>query len=597
VEYAVSTDKGQRILVFSTVGTYSTGRILDQVKALHKSAVIVLLTPLELVEDFNGITSVDSLFKYERQRSLFRTGITLLRRLRKERFDSFIVLCRDTSKTSGILSLIILSLFIPCRERMLMDASLVSRVMSMRSEVVSIFDFTLFPIAALFAKLLTYLITLMFRASYSSIRLSVQLRKPKGERVAVLLPILPDLSHIFIYREVLAMQYQLASFDVIALEEGDYGILHPEAKALLRGATFIPKISRTRYLGLYLYFLITHPVRLARLISLYTSTQSGGKFLLLDMNHLHNPLHPLHGIALAWELKKRDVAYIHVYGSTYPTTRGIVASFLLDIPFSMSTFVDFDPNCDFKMFREKVELARFIIATTRYCADRIRSYFSEEVSKKIHVIYLGIDQSYGSTYRSDAEHVPDRSPCFVAVGRFVEKKGFEYLVKAVAKLKERRLAPRCVIVGDGPGKDRLRTLIKSLGVEDCVGLVGPLPNDQLARSFLKPNNILVAPSVYARDGDRDGIPTILLEAMLSGLAVISTMVSGIPELIKNGENGILVPERDESALADAMEMLLKGSCFRERLRAKGREVVLENFRIDKSAQNLWSLIGKEVKAL
>jgi colanic acid/amylovoran biosynthesis glycosyltransferase len=585
-----------RFLVFSTVGRYSTGRILDQVKALHKNATIILLTPLELVEEYSGITSVDAMYNYERQSSLFGTGISLIRKLRKERFDSFIILCQHASKTSEILSLIILSLFIPCRERVLLDNNLISRVVSMRSKVFSIFDLALSPMLALFAMLLTYLITAMFHPSYGSIRTSIQLRKSRGERVAVLLPILPDLSHIFIYREVLAMQNQLARFDVIALEEGDYGILHPEAKALLRRTTFIHRASRTKYLGLYLYFLFRHPVRLARLISLYTSSRTGGKLLFLEMNQLHNPLHPMQGIGLAWELKKRDIAYVHVYGSTYPTTRAIVASFLLDVPFSISTFVDFDYNYSFKMFREKVELARFIIATTRFCADRIRSYSSEEVSKKMHVIHLGIDPGHASAYGSDVEVDSDGPHCFVAVGRFVEKKGFEYLVKAVAKLKQRRLAPRCVIVGDGPSKDSLRTLIRSLNVEDDVELVGPLRNDQLAKSFLKPNNILVAPSVYARDGERDGIPTILLEAMLSGLAVISTTVSGIPELIKNGENGILVPERDENALADAMERLLKGSRFRERLRAKGREVVLENFRIDKSAQSLWSLIRKELKA-
>lgn len=106
----------------------------------------------------------------------------------------------------------------------------------------------------------------MLDSSYGSVREWAQQVKPRTERVAMLLPVLPDLSHVFIYREVDAMQKQGAVFDIIGLEEGDYGILHPEAKTLLECTAFVRKISKTKYLALYLRFLVSHPARLARLI-------------------------------------------------------------------------------------------------------------------------------------------------------------------------------------------------------------------------------------------------------------------------------------------------------------------------------------------
>jgi len=590
---AVSKDPTQEILVFSTLNVHGTKRLLDKLRAQYANARILLLTPTELVEDFIDITSVDSLYKYKRQSSLLTTGVTLLRRLRSERFDLFVVLCGDISKTADVLNLVIFSFFIPCRGRMLLAANLASRSLGIHMQVTSILDAVLFLVAVRLAKLLTFIVTGVGLAFLGTLQFSVPASSPKGKRIAVLLPILPDLSHVFIYREVVAMLNHGAKFDVLALEEGDYGILHPEARGLLQRTTFIPKVSKTRYLLLYLYFLIRHPARLARLISFYMSRHMGGRFLFLDINNLHNPLHPLQGIILAWQLKKRRISYMHIYGSTYPATRGLVASFLLGIAFSMSTFVDFDYDYDFKMFREKAQLARFIVATTRFCAERIRSYTSEPVSRKIHVIYLGIDQSHGPVYQDGTELTKSESPCFIAVGRLVEKKGFEYLVRAVAILKARGLSPRCVIVGEGPDKVKLRALIKRLEVENEVELKGPVPNDQLATLFLKPQNILVAPSVYARDGERDGIPTVLLEAMLCGLPVISTNVSGIPELINHGDNGILVPERDDNALADAMGQLLQYPDLRERLQRNGRETVLQHFAIAESASRLWSLIKKE----
>jgi glycosyltransferase involved in cell wall biosynthesis len=475
---------------------------------------------------------------------------------------------------------------------MLFDTRLNSRNLTCASQLAhqARLDALAFLVGVLLAKLLTLLIVSTGRVGLSSLESTSSTRKLRGE-IGVLVPVIPDISHTFIYRQILEMLRQGARFDVFALEKGDYSILHLESKALLERTIFIGKLSEGRYLLLYFYFLLTRPMRLARLIRFYKS-QGNGTFLFLDFAGLKNTLHPSAGIPLAWELMRRNIEYLHVYGSYFPSTRGLVVSFLLNIPFSITAYVDFDHDYEFKTFSEKVELARFTVATTQFCANRIHSLTSDALFKKVYVIYFGVDENLGTRELGTG---PESFPIFVAVGRLVKKKGFDYLIRAVAIMKSRGFNISAVIIGDGPDKGRLISLSNALKTENEVHFVGSLPNDQVAERYLKPQNILIAPSIYARGDaeERDGIPTVLLEAMILGVPVITTEVSGIPELISHEKNGILVEPQNEVALANAMEHLIKNINLKQRLGEEGRKTILRNFTVQKSSSLLWALIERE----
>jgi len=266
----------------------------------------------------------------------------------------------------------------------------------------------------------------------------------------------------------------------------------------------------------------------------------------------------------------------------------MASSILLDGTFSFSTFVDFDYETDFKMLHEKVRLAEFVITTTHYCVDRLLSLTSEEYKSKIHTVYLSIDPDYGKDVRLPSS---DAATTVLSVGRLVEKKGLEYLLRACAILKERREPFRCLVVGDGPESDTLQTMVEQLRLNGNVELTGPMSNEKV-RGLMNQDGILVAPSIYVGDGERDGIPTVLVEAMACGMAVVSTRVSGIPELVVNEHSGLLVPERDEVALADAMQRLLRDSKLRESLGRRGQQRVLSDFNVRDSSRRLWSLIQR-----
>lgn len=585
-----------KILVFRSANVYQTARALDDLRAKYPRAEITLLLPRQQMEYLVDNSHVDRLRIYDEGEAgggAWKSAMRLMRELREDRFDLVVILCPSPFKISHLYDVILFSLFIPARRRILLDGRQQELDLNLHHKVRAVIDSMLLLVVSSIAKVGTYLLLAICpnHPRERKVESSGLYRKPG--RIAILVPVLPDMSHTFVYREILAMIEHGADVDVIALEEGDYGVLHPEAKELLAKTLFVPKISFGKYSLLYLSFLMSCPRRMAQLVRMYLPFSRGDKLLFLRFEHFHNLLHPMQSFGLASLLKKRGIGCIHSYGSTYPSTRAVVASLLLDIPFSISTFVDFDRESDFRMLSEKVKRATFIVATTRYCASRLASMLPGALRHKIHTILLSIDPDYG-IYRM--QHPARTNPMIVSVGRLVEKKGFDYLLKAMVLLKARGVSPRCVLIGDGPERTKLHAMVKSLGLSDCVTFTGALPNDKVLE-FFGSENILVSPSVYARDGERDGIPTVLTEALLCEMPVVSTRISGIPELVEDGLNGILVPERDECALADAIQKLLENPELRKEYGRPGREKVQAEFNVGRSSQALWSLIQKNGAAL
>jgi GT2 family glycosyltransferase/glycosyltransferase involved in cell wall biosynthesis len=375
---------------------------------------------------------------------------------------------------------------------------------------------------------------------------------------------------------------------VVALEEGNAYPLHDEAKELLAHAVFVPACSLAKYLSLYLYYACSRPRRMARLLEAYAPHSKRDPWMFLRVQSVDG-LHPARALALTRLLEREGVGYVHCYGTSYPATRARVASQLLAIPWSLSTFVDFDYDYAFKNLPEKLEAAEFVVACTEFCRRRLLQVGGERLEAKIHVIYHALSGHgiYGRAHEHRAS--PERSSSIFTASRLVEKKGLEYLIQACSILKRRGVPARCAVIGEGPERPRLEGLVAELGLEGDVEFVGALPNDAIW-TRVGAEDICVVPSVYAADGERDGIPVILLEALARGHAVVTTDVSGIPELIASGEHGVLVPERDPDALAQALARLIGDVAERKRLAAAGQRRVWKEFAIEDKARRLWSLI-------
>lgn len=203
----------------------------------------------------------------------------------------------------------------------------------------------------------------------------------------------------------------------------------------------------------------------------------------------------------------------------------------------------------------------------------------------IHAIYHGLDTELFTPAPLRSE-----SPRILAVGRLVEKKGFEYLVRACRLLKDEGFAFHCQIVGEEGEHSRfIKGLIKEQRLDDIVTLHGPATHHEL-REIYRRATIFALPCQIAEDGDRDGIPNVLAEAMACGLPVISTNISGIPELITDRVDGLLIPQKNVAALAEALATLLRDADLRQRLGAAAREKICRIFDAKKNTLVLKELI-------
>ncbi|MBI2471302.1 MAG: glycosyltransferase [Planctomycetes bacterium] len=198
--------------------------------------------------------------------------------------------------------------------------------------------------------------------------------------------------------------------------------------------------------------------------------------------------------------------------------------------------------------------------------------------QKIIVHRMGIDTS---KFRFST-HTPgkDGKVRLVTIARLIEKKGVQYAVQAVAEALRKYPNIEYHIAGDGPLKITLEGLIERLNIGDNVKLLGWKQQEEIVE-LMKNADILIAPSIVGEDGDEEGIPVVLMEALAQGIPVLSTQHSGIPELVQNGESGFLVSERNVDALAGKLEILIKHPEIRFQMGRAGREYVERYYNIDK----------------
>jgi glycosyltransferase involved in cell wall biosynthesis len=162
------------------------------------------------------------------------------------------------------------------------------------------------------------------------------------------------------------------------------------------------------------------------------------------------------------------------------------------------------------------------------------------------------------------------------------------LIRAAAILKQQGRAFKLEIIGSGPLRHELETLVTRLALRDCVPFLGPLPQQSVLSAYQRAS-IFALPCVVSEDGDRDGIPTVVLEAMASGVPVVSTPVSGIPELIDASRDGVLVPPNNPVMLADALDRLLSDPQLRDRIARAARDKIESQFLVEHSSRQLLKL--------
>ncbi|NOZ39400.1 MAG: glycosyltransferase family 4 protein [Planctomycetes bacterium] len=292
-------------------------------------------------------------------------------------------------------------------------------------------------------------------------------------------------------------------------------------------------------------------------------------------------------LLLARKIRERGIEHLHAHFGTTAAGVARLASLLTDVPYTFTAHAKdiFHEYVDEEMLGRKIADAAAVVTVSDFNVDDLSERFPQS-SDKIRRIYNGLplDKYLYSP--------PTNRPAkIVAVGRLVEKKGFNDLIDACALLKKTHVNFECTIIGGGDLEGSLRSQIQQLNLAECVTLAGPLPQQEVHKT-IREAAVCVAPCITASTGDRDGLPTVLLESMALGTPCVSTAVTGIPEIIRDEETGLLVPEREPSKLAEAMQRLLGDEPLRVRLAAAARELFERDFSIEANTYQMREVFGQ-----
>jgi len=291
-------------------------------------------------------------------------------------------------------------------------------------------------------------------------------------------------------------------------------------------------------------------------------------------------------VLLAVQARDKGIEHLHAHFATSAATVARLAALFGELTYSFTAHAKdiFHDSVEHDDLHRKIQDATSVVTISDYNVDFLQKKFGNSASK-VHRIYNGLDLS-----RLPFSNPQHRPPCIVAVGRLIEKKGFSDLIAACAELHKRNIDFQCQIIGGGPLQDSLNAEIHQRGLQHKIKILGPQPQSEVI-TCLQEAAVFAVPCVVGADGNRDGLPTVLLEAMALGVPCISTDVTGIPEAIKHDHSGIIVPQKDVAALADSLEHLLSHPQERARLAQQARRLIEQVFDIHQNTAALRSVFN------
>lgn len=405
---------------------------------------------------------------------------------------------------------------------------------------------------------------------------------PRPLRVLYVVSLFPCWSETFIVREMHALIERGADIAILSLKPATEKIVQPGAVELLT-RTRHPRSALASILA-FGWLALRHPIAVTGFVAQLCAG------MWRQPGVLFKSLSALCRTAGQWRwIKQFDADIIHAPWATYPATVAWFTSRLLGKPFSFTSRAH-DIFVEDHMMRSKLAQADLAVTITRNNVRHMARWMSAPGAIPVQVMHSALDLDE-TTYQRDGR-MPHR---LLSVGRLDPIKGFEVLLAALALVHERGVRFDSVIIGEGDERARLEALRDKLGLGGIVSLPGAKPQTEV-REAMAQSTLMVMPCVVTPDGNADGIPNVLTEAMAAGLPVLSTRVSGIPELIEDGVSGRLVDQRDPHALADAIQTLLADPALRDGYAHAGRAKVEKEFDVRIEAGRLFDCLEKTAHA-
>lgn len=404
-------------------------------------------------------------------------------------------------------------------------------------------------------------------------------------RVAYLVSQYPAYSHTFILREVL----QLRQFGVeivtasINLPDRPFDKLTDIERNEAEQTFYIKQQGMVQAVSALIKTLVLNPVGLLRGVK--HAIKLGGWNIKRVLYHF---FYLIEALLLGQWMQKQNVRHLHVHFATPAASVGLLVKTVFGYSFSFTVHGP-DEFYDASGYNlpEKILAADFIFCISHYARSQVMKLSPVSAWSKFDVCRLGVDtQRFIPAVKSQA----NASCQLLCVGRLTSAKGQAILLEAVAQLKQQGTAVNLTLVGTGADEQSLKHHAETLGITTQVTFTGAVDQDHIL-DYYHAADVFVLPSFA------EGLPVVLMEAMAMEIPCITTMITGVPELIENGQNGLLVPASDSDGLTQAIKQLAENPVLRQQLGKAGRLKVLSDYDLHKNTHHLYEKLTQRLNAL
>ncbi|MCH8559801.1 glycosyltransferase family 4 protein [Nesterenkonia sp. LB17] len=410
---------------------------------------------------------------------------------------------------------------------------------------------------------------------------------PRDHVVGYVLKMYPRFSETFIVSEILAREAAGEQIVIFSLRPSTDARFHPELARVKAPVIQVPRSSTSSKLWAQLALAAASPALAPGLQRSLPELLAAG----------HDDAQQAVGLAHA--AHQAGVTHLHAHFASIATTVARLAGRISGLPYSFTAHAKdiFHEDVDQHELQAKLAEAHHAITISGYNLDDLRTRFPA-AAQRLHLVRNGLELSrFPFTPNLGTQPAPDpslesppRPARLLGIGRLVEKKGFHLLIEAVARLRDEGLDVQADIAGDGPLANHLQQQIDDAGLRSSVRLLGPCTQQEVAE-LLGSHDVFVAPFVIGADGNADGLPTVLLEAMARGIRCVAAEVTAVGEVVRPGETGWLVPAGDVTALTAAVAEAITTDPGHLRMLEAGRTLIEQNFDSAAQSRRLQALVS------